>query len=266
MICLYYNIYTAAKKVVEAEQRATTGLHANKNNIAITLNSNQSSQEKMLTMEAANQNNGSNNRASANSQANDLLPSNNNNNNSSSSNNNSRTSNVMRERKASITLGVIMSAFTICWLPFFIIALLRPFSETVNNLPRTYVLLTLWLGYANSLLNPIIYVTFHHDFRNAFKHLLLFRCMTINEHIRKDEYKAQFGAMHHQDQVITSVNSTSSFKNGNNNNNKQQQLGGGTGGKLLTKGQQQQRLLPNHHQNNSSNTNSINKYPHQLPT
>lgn len=135
MICLYYNIYTAAKKVVEAEQRSTTG------------------------------------------------------------------SNVNRERKASITLGVIMSAFTICWVPFFIIALLRPFSETVNNLPKTFVLLTLWLGYANSLLNPIIYVTFHHDFRNAFKHLLCLRCMTINEHIRKDEYKAQYGETHYQENI-----------------------------------------------------------------
>lgn len=86
-----------------------------------------------------------------------------------------------------------MSAFTICWLPFFLIALMRPFSETINNLPRTFVLLTLWLGYINSLLNPIIYVTFHHDFRNSFKHLLCLRCMTINEHIRKDEYKSQYG-------------------------------------------------------------------------
>lgn len=141
MICLYYNIYTAARRVVEAELRATTGL------------------------------------------------------------NESRTSSVMRERKASITLGVIMSAFTICWLPFFFIALMRPFSETINNLPRTFVLLTLWLGYINSLLNPIIYVTFHHDFRNSFKHLLCLRCMTINEHIRKDEYESQYGETHYQENI-----------------------------------------------------------------
>lgn len=157
MICLYYNIYTAAKRIVEADQRAS----------------------------------------------------------------------VMKERKASITLGVIMSAFTICWLPFFIIALLRPFSELVNNLPRTFVLLTLWLGYANSLLNPIIYVTFHHDFRNAFKHLLCLRCMTINEHIRKDEYKSHYGETHYQEnirrirdqQLLQNQNLQNQTNNNNNNNN-----------------------------------------------
>lgn len=113
MICLYYKIYTAARKVVEAEQRVSANYYTS-----------------------------------------------------------------MRERKASITLGVIMGAFAICWLPFFIIALVRPWSQTVNNIPRAFVLVTLWLGYANSMLNPIIYVTFHRDFRNAFKQLL---CSTSNK-------------------------------------------------------------------------------------
>ena len=159
MIFIYYNIYTAAKKVIKAEQRATTGLQVNTN------------------LNHQNNING-------------------NHNNSTSNSNNSTSNNLcinMKERKASITLGFIMTAFTVCWLPFFIIAIMRPFSPTVNNLPREFVLLTLWLGYANSLLNPIIYVTFHHDFRNAFKHLLCFRCLTINERIRKDEYKSQYG-------------------------------------------------------------------------
>lgn len=170
---LYYNIYTAAKKVVEAEQRATTGLHVN---MSVTTSSNNTSNNNNIN------------------KADQATP-------TSTPISSSRTSSVMRERKASITLGVIMSAFTICWLPFFIIALLRPFSEAVNNISRTIVLFTLWLGYANSLLNPIIYVTFHHDFRNAFKHLLCLRCMTINEHIRKDEYKSQYGETHYQENI-----------------------------------------------------------------
>ncbi|KAG9509776.1 5-hydroxytryptamine receptor 1, partial [Fragariocoptes setiger] len=104
-----------------------------------------------------------------------------------------RTSSVLRERKASVTLGVIMTAFTVCWLPFFILAVLRPFWASVNELPQFVNTLTLWLGYTNSLLNPIIYVTFHHDFRAAFKHLLCCRCSTVNERIRKQEFRQNYG-------------------------------------------------------------------------
>ena len=209
MICLYYNIYTAAKRVVEAEQRATTGLHVN-NHIS----------QKSVSLTGTSSGGGGSAGGGgggggglnipALSFVNHLRSCGSGGSSNSSSkitasvagnHNSTQGSSIMRERKASITLGIIMSAFTICWVPFFIIALLRPFSETVNNLPREFVLLTLWLGYANSLLNPIIYVTFHRDFRNAFKHLICFRCMKINEQIRKDEYKSQYGETNHQEKI-----------------------------------------------------------------
>jgi len=196
MICLYYNIYTAAKRVIEAEQRATTGLQVTAPR-PMPLPTVQSPRPSLLPshmkpiLPPAKTSDGT---IQLNNPVSDGTPP-----GSSMMSASTKTSSVMRERKASITLGVIMSAFTICWLPFFIIALLRPFSETVDKLPRVYSQLTLWLGYANSLLNPIIYVTFHHDFRNAFKHLLCLRCMTINEHIRKDEYKSQYGDTHYQE-------------------------------------------------------------------
>ena len=108
-----------------------------------------------------------------------------------------RSSSDLRERKASITLGVIMTAFTVCWLPFFILALLRPFSHSVYNIPNWIVSLALWLGYANSTLNPIIYVTFHQDFRQAFRYLLCCQCSTMGTRLRQEAYRSQFGT--HQD-------------------------------------------------------------------
>lgn len=81
---------------------------------------------------------------------------------------------AVRERKASITLGIILTAFTACWLPFFALALVRPLGGT--PLPEFAHSFALWLGYANSALNPVIYVTFHHDFRRAFRDLLCLRC------------------------------------------------------------------------------------------
>lgn len=102
-------------------------------------------------------------------------------------------SSALRERKASITLGVIMTAFTVCWLPFFILALLRPFSSHVYNIPGWIVSFALWLGYANSMLNPIIYVTFHQDFRKAFSYLLCCQCATMGTRLREEAYQSQYG-------------------------------------------------------------------------
>ncbi|KAI9560199.1 serotonin receptor-like protein [Daphnia sinensis] len=76
-----------------------------------------------------------------------------------------------RERKAAKTLAIITGAFVMCWLPFFVCALLMPlrpdwvFDETMLSV-------FLWLGYFNSTLNPIIYTIFSPEFRQAFKRLL----------------------------------------------------------------------------------------------
>nr|XP_046918039.1 5-hydroxytryptamine receptor-like [Dermatophagoides farinae] len=104
-----------------------------------------------------------------------------------------RASNALRERKASVTLGIIMTAFTVCWLPFFILAVLRPFSASVMQIPRYVTSIALWLGYVNSMLNPIIYVTFHQDFRRAFKYLLCFQCRSMGTRLREEAYLSQYG-------------------------------------------------------------------------
>lgn len=65
--------------------------------------------------------------------------------------------------------GIIMSAFIICWLPFFVLALVRPFLQDPNSIPMSISSLFLWLGYANSTLNPIIYATLNKDFRKPFQ-------------------------------------------------------------------------------------------------
>lgn len=98
---------------------------------------------------------------------------------------------LAKEKKASTTLGIIMSAFTVCWLPFFILALIRPF-ETMH-VPPSLSSLFLWLGYANSLLNPIIYATLNRDFRKPFQEILFFRCSSLNSMMRENYYQDQYG-------------------------------------------------------------------------
>uniref|UniRef100_A0A8C1R4Z5 5-hydroxytryptamine (serotonin) receptor 1A a n=1 Tax=Cyprinus carpio TaxID=7962 RepID=A0A8C1R4Z5_CYPCA len=83
---------------------------------------------------------------------------------------------LARERKAVKTLGIIMGTFIFCWLPFFIVALISPFCQRCF-MPDWLRAVINWLGYSNSLLNPIIYAYFNKDFQNAFKKILKCKCI-----------------------------------------------------------------------------------------
>ncbi|XP_011381855.1 histamine H2 receptor-like [Pteropus vampyrus] len=66
-----------------------------------------------------------------------------------------------------------MGAFVVCWFPYFTAFVYRGLKgdDAVN---KTFEAVVLWLGYANSALNPILYATLNRDFRSAYQRLL--RC------------------------------------------------------------------------------------------
>ncbi|KAM7357110.1 octopamine-Tyramine receptor isoform 1-T7 [Cochliomyia hominivorax] len=78
---------------------------------------------------------------------------------------------LSKERRAARTLGIIMGVFVICWLPFFLMYVILPFCSTCCPTTKFKNFIT-WLGYINSVLNPIIYTIFNLDYRRAFKRLL----------------------------------------------------------------------------------------------
>lgn len=77
---------------------------------------------------------------------------------------------TLRERKAARILGLILGAFIFCWLPFFLKELLVGL-RVLQPSPVLSDVLT-WLGYINSLINPLLYTSFNDDFKLAFKKLL----------------------------------------------------------------------------------------------
>ncbi|XP_068121555.1 5-hydroxytryptamine receptor 1D [Hyperolius riggenbachi] len=79
---------------------------------------------------------------------------------------------VARERKATKTLGIILGAFIVCWLPFFVTSLVLPIcTDACWFHPLLFDFFT-WLGYFNSLINPVIYTAFNEDFKQAFHKLI----------------------------------------------------------------------------------------------
>lgn len=78
---------------------------------------------------------------------------------------------MKREHKAARTLGIIMGAFILCWLPFFLFYVSTSLCDSCV-VPDVVTVIMFWTGYFNSALNPIIYAYFNRDFRNAFKNTL----------------------------------------------------------------------------------------------
>lgn len=59
-------------------------------------------------------------------------------------------------------------------LPFFVMTFLMSIYAGQFLVPKIVFSVFQWLGWANSLLNPVIYTIFSPDFRNAFKKMLIY--------------------------------------------------------------------------------------------
>ncbi|WKY17258.1 hypothetical protein Q1695_001681 [Nippostrongylus brasiliensis] len=69
-----------------------------------------------------------------------------------------------KERQATMLLGIILSAFILSWLPFFVMYVIGAFGFEA---PAVVFKFFFWLGYCNSGINPVIYTVFNREFKRG---------------------------------------------------------------------------------------------------
>uniref|UniRef100_A0A673MUA3 Alpha-2B adrenergic receptor n=1 Tax=Sinocyclocheilus rhinocerous TaxID=307959 RepID=A0A673MUA3_9TELE len=79
---------------------------------------------------------------------------------------------IVREKRFTFVLAVVIGVFVVCWFPFFFSYSLQAICPETCKLPEPLFKFFFWIGYCNSALNPLIYTIFNRDFRKAFKKIL----------------------------------------------------------------------------------------------
>ncbi|KAM9475736.1 alpha-2B adrenergic receptor-like [Clarias gariepinus] len=79
---------------------------------------------------------------------------------------------LIREKRFTFALSVVIGVFIFCWFPFFFSYSLKAICPDTCKLPEPVFTFFFWMGYFNSSLNPVIYTIFNKDFRSAIKKIL----------------------------------------------------------------------------------------------
>lgn len=77
---------------------------------------------------------------------------------------------LKREIKSARTFALVVGIFLLCYTPFYTAGTYRKIAGPVK-VPRNVMIITMWIAFANSFCNPIVYGLRYSPFRKAFKKL-----------------------------------------------------------------------------------------------
>ncbi|KAJ7391676.1 hypothetical protein OS493_017373 [Desmophyllum pertusum] len=90
-----------------------------------------------------------------------------------------------RAKKSVIRMLVIVVVlFSVCWLPFHVVVLYDNFGGKYTNVVLELVMFSLWLSFANSCCNPVVYAVLNRNYRREFGRLL--RCRALSSYRNSD--------------------------------------------------------------------------------
>ena len=133
--------------------------------------------------------------------------------------------NINSSKKRVVKMLVTVTvAFAVCWFPLHAIHYYIYFEmESFKCMSKYVILLSFWLGHANSAINPVLYVIFNKTFRKAFLqalHIETFNSVNLKSVTRRPSNKGPLTGQ-------TNVKSIS--ENGINNNKPLSSLPPGNG-------------------------------------
>lgn len=90
-------------------------------------------------------------------------------------------------------LGILMITYSICWLPLYVMNSVQIWTGSVKVLSNLNSAIITWLGFVNSMINPLINVMMIHELRIVIGAMLCCRCSEIYAIMRKESYESKFG-------------------------------------------------------------------------
>jgi len=76
-------------------------------------------------------------------------------------------------RRATTMLITVVIIFTLSWLPFQTLEMMRTYNSTLfRKIPMKVRFVIPWFGYCNSAINPVLYVIFSGNYRREFYRIL----------------------------------------------------------------------------------------------
>ncbi|XP_041376820.1 5-hydroxytryptamine receptor 4-like [Gigantopelta aegis] len=82
--------------------------------------------------------------------------------------------------KAAKVLGVVVACFFISWMPVNVTYKID-IDTNYELVPALLIDVLVWLGFANSMMNPIVYYIFSQDFKIAFKTIIGLKTVTMED-------------------------------------------------------------------------------------